>query len=205
MVRKTGWIAVLVFLSMAWPAFVHPSSISSGQLLGGSETSPIKIEVFSDFQCSACREFYLGTIKQVLQEYSSRDKVCVIYHEFPLTAIHKYSYEAARYSEAASRIGVEQLLAVMDSLFMDQTKWSQDGNIDASISKALSRGDFQKLKTLLKDSGINLAIEREVDLATKSQIRSTPTMFIRYSGKEQKAEGGVPYVVLKQFIDNILK
>lgn len=204
MVRKSGWMIVLILMSLAWPASVRPFDVPSGQILGGSANSPIQIEVFSDFQCSACREFYLGTIRQILQEYSSKDKVRIIYHEFPL-AIHKYSRDAARYSEAAARMGVQQLLAVMDSLFMNQAIWSQDGKIEASISKALSREDFQKLKNIMRDSSINLAIEREIDLATKSQIKSTPTMFIRYTGKQQKVEGLVTYVVLKQFIDAIIK
>jgi protein-disulfide isomerase len=164
----------------------------------------VQIEVFSDFQCSACREFYLGSVRQILQEYSSKDKVCVIYREYPL-ANHKYSRVAARYTEAASRLGVRQLLAVMDSLFMDQAKWQQDGKIEASIGKALSREDFQKLQNVLRDPGIDLAIERDITLANRNRISSTPTMFIRYKGKQEKAEGMVPYIVLKQFIDAKIK
>ena len=205
MVRKCGWMIVLILMSLAWPASAHPYDVSLGQILGGSANSPIQIEVFSDFQCSACREFYLGTVRQILQEYSSKDKVRIIYHEYPLTLIHKYSRDAARYAEAAARLGVKQLLAVMDSLFMNQAIWSQDGKIDASISKALSREDFQKLKSIMLDSSIDLAIERETDLANKSQIKSTPTIFISYTGKKQKVEGIVTYIVLKQFIDAIVK
>jgi protein-disulfide isomerase len=93
----------------------------------------------------------------------------------------------------------------MDALFMDQAKWSEDGRIEASIAKVLSREDFQKLKKIMQDSSINLAIEREITLATKSQVKSTPTMFIRYTGKQQKVEGLVTYIVLKQFIDAIIK
>ena len=65
--------------------------------------------------------------------------------------------------------------------------------------------DFQKLKKIMQDSSIDLAIEREIDLGNKSQIKSTPTMFIRYTGKQQKVEGLVTYIVLKQFIDAIIK
>lgn len=204
MINQSAWKLILVPLLWASLALGDSPNIPSGQLLGGSPGSPVQIEVFSDFQCSACRELYLGTIRQVLQDYSSKNKVCVIYHEFPLS-YHKYSREAARYAEAASRLGLKQSLAVRDALFMDQPQWSQNGNLEASISKALPKEDFQKLKKILQDSGINLAIERDLDLAAKRQIRSTPTMFIRYAGKQQKVEGHVPYVVLKQFIDSILK
>ena len=160
--------------------------------------------MFSDFQCSACREFYLGTIRQILQEYSSKDKVRVIYHEFPLE-MHKYARDAARYSEAAARLGTKQLLAVMDSLFMDQAIWQENGKIEASIAKVLSKEDFLKLKQILQDSSINLAVESEISLGNKNQIRSTPTSFIRYSGKQQKVEGMITYIVMKQFIDAIIK
>ena len=34
--------------------------------LGGTLDAPIQLEVFSDFQCSYCRSFYLETITQVL-------------------------------------------------------------------------------------------------------------------------------------------
>jgi protein-disulfide isomerase len=177
---------------------------AAGQILGGSLNSPIRLEVFSDFQCPACRDLYLGTIRQLLQEYCSKDKVCVIYHEFPL-AIHQYSREAARYSEAAARLGQQRLLPVVDSLFTNQTQWAQDGSLESTVSKALSQDDFQKLKKIMQDSSINEAIDKEVQLGVQKEVKSTPTLFIYYIGKQQKVEGVVAYPVLKQFIDSIVK
>jgi|WetSurMetagenome_2_1015567.scaffolds.fasta_scaffold82451_1 protein-disulfide isomerase len=177
---------------------------ASGQLLGGSLNSPIKIEVFSDFQCPACRELYLSTIKKVLQDYSSKDKVCVIYHEFPLT-MHQYAKEAARYSEAAAHLGQQKLLPVMDSLFSDQQQWAKDGSLELTVSKAVPGEDFQKIKKLLQDAGISANIDKEILLGTKMEIQSTPTLFISYPGKQQKVEGMVTYEILKQFIDSIVK
>jgi protein-disulfide isomerase len=181
-----------------------PANETTGQTLGGSAKSPIKIEVFSDFQCPACRALYLDTIIKVLDEYSSKDQVCVIYHEFPL-AMHQYSREAARYSEAASRLGRQKLLPVFKVLYADQAQWGQDGNIDASVSKVLSREDFQSLKKIMQDPSINTVIEKELQLGQLKEIKSTPTMFISYSGKQQKVEGLVSYLVIKPFIDKNLK
>lgn len=95
----------MVLLTLCCAVFSVPADSmdqSTGQILGGSLNSPIRLEIFSDFQCPACRDLYLGTIRQVLEEYASKDKVCVIYHEYPLS-IHPYAREAARYCEAASR------------------------------------------------------------------------------------------------------
>jgi protein-disulfide isomerase len=102
-------------------------------------------------------------------------------------------------------LGIQRLLPVMDALFMDQAKWSQDGNIEASISKTMPREDFLKLKKIMQSPGISQAVESESQLGVKKNIKSTPTMFISYSGKEQKVEGLVTYLVLKQFIDSIIK
>ncbi len=203
MFRKVKTFLLLAILA-SWSLPAQPADDAPGQILGGSMSSPVKIEVFSDFQCPACRDLYLGTIRQVLQEYSSKDKVCVIYHEFPLS-IHEYSREAARYSEAAARLGQDKLLPVMDSLFTDQAQWAQDGKLESIVSKALSRDDFQKVKKMLQDPSINSDIDKEVQLGTKREVKSTPTLFVHYTGKEQKAEGVVTYPVLKQFIDQIIK
>jgi protein-disulfide isomerase len=204
MLKRSKLILLLATVCMVWTASGRPSEETSGHVLGGALNSPIRIEVFSDFQCSACREFYLRTIRQLLQEYSSKDKVCVIYHEYPLTT-HRYSRSAAQYAEAAAQLGVQKLLSVMDSLFMDQAQWTQDGNLEASISKALSREDFLKLKKAMQNPAIDQAINKDIQLAITQKIISTPTMIISYTGKQQKVEGLVTYLVLKQFIDSITK
>jgi protein-disulfide isomerase len=175
-----------------------------GQLLGGSLNSPIKIEVFSDFQCPACRDLYLNTIRKILQDYSSKDKVCVIYHEFPL-AMHPYAKEAARYSEAAAHLGQQKLLPVFDSLFNDQQQWAKDGSLELSISKAVPGEDLQKIKKLIQDASITADLEKEIQLGVKKEIQSTPTLLISYPGKQQRVEGVVTYEILKQFIDSIVK
>jgi len=192
-------------------AFLSLSSIPStsaqdapGQILGGSPNSPIRIEVFSDFQCPHCRDLYLGTIKPILQEYSSKDKVCVIYHEYPLAG-HAYAREAALYTQAAAELGQQKLLPVYDSIFTEQTQWSQDGKLEETVSKAMLPDDFLKVKKAMREPGVNAAIEKEIELGLKNKVNSTPTMLIYYIGKQQRVEGLVTYPVLKQFVDSIVK
>src|SRR5512138_2785958 len=170
--RLISMSLVLAFFAF-WSAQLRSADEPTGQLLGGSPNAPIKIEVFSDFQCPACHDLYLGTIKQVLQEYASKDKVCVIYHEFPLS-IHQYSKEAARYSEAAGRLGQQKLLDVYDSLFTDQAQWAKDGSLELTVAKAIPSDDLQKVKKLLQDASVSAEIEKEIQLGVKKDIQSTP-------------------------------
>ncbi len=195
-------LALLIGLAVSVPAGAVDDKCE--QCLGGTPESPIKIEVFSDFQCPACRELYLDTMKQVLRDYCSSDKVCVIYHEFPL-AMHPYSRQAARYSLAAQRLGRLQWQAVVDALYTNQSIWSVNGSVQQVVASALSADDFQKVQKYVMDPSINGTIERDIALGNKQGVQSTPTFFVTAVGKEQKVVGGVPYLALKQFFDRIVK
>jgi len=173
------------------------------QAVGGKLDAPVRIEVFSDFQCPACRGFFLDSIQKVLENYCSQDKVCVIYHEFPLKN-HNLARLAARYSKAAQRLGRKQWLTVMGALYTNQAEWTWDGSVDAVISRTLSPQDFAELKKQLEDPSIDTAIDQEVALGEKRQVTSTPTFFLSSGGKEERVVGGVPYVVLKGYIDRLI-
>jgi len=199
------WTSLVFLFSTLSVILINPAAAFSAQVLGGSQDSPVRIEVFSDFQCPSCRELYLDVMRRVLVEYSNQNKVCVIYHEFPLPG-HQYSWEAARYAEAAARLGQQKMLMVYDALYMNQSSWAQDGKLDAAVSKVLTNAELQKLKKIMQDPSINAAIEKGVKLARQNQLNSTPTFFI-YSGQKQlqKVEGRLTFVSLKQYLDRILK
>jgi protein-disulfide isomerase len=193
-------VVVMAAIASALPAAAQ----SPDPCLGGRADSPIRIEVFSDFQCPACQQFFLETVRPVLKDYASKDKVCVAYKEFPLVA-HAYAREAARYSLAAQKLGQQKWLSVIESLYTNQAKWSQDGSVEAAVYKALPAEDFQKVKKSLEDPAINRVIDEDVALGVKRGVKSTPTFFMYYIGKEQRVEGGIPYPVLKEFFDQIVK
>lgn len=198
------FVALLLLLIPALPVSGVAAGQSCEQCLGGGPDAPIKIEVFSDFQCPTCRELYMDTMKLVLRDYCSLDKVCVIYREFPLQN-HPYSREAARYSIAAQKLGRLQWMAVLDSLYAEQAVWSQKGTVQATVARALSPEDFQKVLKLIQDPSINGTIERDIALGQRRDVQSTPTFFVTALGKEQKAVGFLPYNVLKQYFDRIVK
>jgi protein-disulfide isomerase len=200
------WILVLAVLCMA--AVPGYSAAEGGHLIGGSAKSPIRIEVFSDFECPYCREFYLFVIRQVLQNYSSKDLVSVVYFEFPLPS-HTYSKEAARYSEAASRVGQNTLLKVQEALYREQLDWKKTGKLEPVVAKVLTPDEMKKLKQFMTDPGINAAIEKDFQTGSALGVDGTPTMFIYFPpGKQQKVEmknGPLVYDTVRKFLDKHLK
>src|SRR6267154_4398253 len=56
----------------------------------GSKNAPVTMEVFSDFQCPACKTLFLTTNRQLMDNYVTTGKVYLIHRDFPL-AMHAHS------------------------------------------------------------------------------------------------------------------
>lgn len=192
-------LTILSFL----PAQTGPSK-NEDLCLAGNPNAPVRIEVYSDFQCPTCREFYLGTIVPLLKEYGRQNKVCLLYHDFPLKS-HKYAFEASRYAVAARRLGRDPWLRVSEALYTDQAGWAADGRPETAAARVLTPDEMTRLKKHLEDPSIDSFINQEIEEAKKRQVSSTPTFFLTADGREQKVVGRVSYPVLKSYLDRLLK
>lgn len=176
--------------------------------LGGVRGAPIKIEVFSDFQCPRCRDFYMITLKPLIAEYSKSgkiNKIYIVYHDFPLV-MHPFARQAARFALAAARIGRDRWLRVVDALYVDQAEWSMDGNIEGVLARVLEPTELVHISNLAKEPAVASAVQDEVLLGQSRQIMSTPT-FIIYPqmAPQQRVAGMVTYSTLKDFLDRALR
>jgi len=194
-------IAIALLLATWIPAGLAQTTPEAGATcVGGNPSSPIKIEVFSDYQCPGCRAFYLGTMRQVLSEYGDAGKVCVVYHEFPLTSIHPHAEQAARYGHAALQLGKRQWSQVTDALIEAQPQWAATGELEQVVASALSKEDMDKVRRLAADPATNAAVRRDMELGQGMGVNSTPTFFITSKGKTEKG-GIVQFPILKRYID----
>ncbi|MGH9788126.1 MAG: DsbA family protein, partial [Candidatus Acidiferrales bacterium] len=169
----------------------------------GSRNAPILIEVFSDYQCPACRQYYLETIQFVLQEYAATGKVCVVYYEFPLNQ-HKHAREAARYAQAALRLSPNHWLRVNDTLYTLQPQWSTDGQIEPLVARVLPKADMDKVRQSVTDLRINALIDHDVAQGRSRGVTGTPTTFLTVKGQTHRINGPVQYAIMKQFLDKQL-
>jgi protein-disulfide isomerase len=173
----------------------------AGHVLSGSATSRVRLEIFSDLQCSSCRNLFTDTVRHVIEDYP--DEVSVVYYEFPLS-MHEYARPAAQYAVAAAKLGRQQALSVYTEIFKDQNSWAGDGNLEDTVAKALSTEDFLRIRQILRDkdslSEINGTIDKELQLGKRKGVNGTPTVFVSIKGKEQKIVGNLPYQAFKLFL-----
>ena len=167
----------------------------------GSKSAPIIMETFSDFQCPACKQLYMGTSRQLNDNYVATGKVFAIHRDFPLPG-HAYSRVAARYGRAAAQLG--RLEQVEQVLFENQEKWEQTGDVDGTVASVLSPADMTKIRALIKNPAIDAAVEKDLALGRKYAVNQTPTTIIHYKGQTYPVVGIVSYDVLHQFLDQLL-
>ena len=171
----------------------------------GPKDAPIVIDVFSDFQCPACKQLYESTLTRVVEDYCAKGKVLLVHHDFPLVQIHAHTMEAARWADAAAIIGKYE--AVAAALFAKQEEWAAHGNVEQVVADALGPAEFAKAKKALADhkDQIDSEIQQDVFLGHQMNVTQTPTTKISQKGNVLSVTTGhIQYSILKRYLDDQL-
>ena len=171
----------------------------------GSKTAPITVEVFSDFQCPGCKSLYEQTLRPLIENYVLTGQVYLIHRDFPLEQTHRYARLAARYANAAARLGKFERVAT--AIYARQQDWSVDGNVDAAVASVLTPAEMKKVREwVAQPAQLDLSIDQDVRLGGRVPVRSTPTMIVTHRGTTYPLPpGGVNYSLLRQFLEELLR
>jgi len=166
----------------------------------GSPTAPVTVEIYTDYECPACRALYMDTLPSLNQEFVATGKVHLLHRDYPLPQ-HQYSKLATRYANAAGAIGKYEIVA--NQIFVTQPEWAQNGNVDAAVAKVLAPADMEKVRTMVKsDSHLDDSVAVDVAMANnQDHLTQTPTIVIVAKGKRDVIAGGMPYSILKQYLN----
>jgi protein-disulfide isomerase len=168
----------------------------------GSASAPITLEVYTDYECPACRDLYLNTLPPLMTDFVATGKVRLIHRDFPLPQ-HQYSKLATKYANAAGQIGKYDV--VVNQLFQTQPEWSQSGNVDGTVAKVLAPADLQKVRDIVKtDARLDDSMAKDVAMGNQDRLTQTPTIEIVSNGKREQIAGGMPYGILKSYLNKKL-
>jgi protein-disulfide isomerase len=188
-------------LTALLPCLAASSDADPGKSMG-SPNAPVRIEVFSDFECPACKGLHEQLLPLVMRDYVIPGKVYLVSREFPLT-MHQYSREAASYATAAARLGKYQQVA--DALFLNQVAWAANGKVWDTVANVLTPVEAKKVQLLAKDPSVMSEVERDVEAGRAVSINQTPTMIITRGAKSYPLAGTVNYNLLRSLLDGLLK
>ncbi|MBV8573245.1 MAG: DsbA family protein [Acidobacteriaceae bacterium] len=146
----------------------------------GAANAPVRIDVFSDFECPYCRQEFLVVDKAYLPEH--RADIRLIFHQQPLPN-HPWARRAAELAECAYEQRNDLFWTAHDFLFENQNA-IELANIDSKVTEALSGvSGFrpQEYRSCLAkhDSSESWpGIDADKRLAAALDVHSTPTLFI---------------------------
>jgi protein-disulfide isomerase len=167
----------------------------------GSKTAPVTMEVYSDFQCPACKQLFKTTNQLLMDNYVNTGKVYLIHRDFPLP-MHAYSRVAASYARAAAHTGKFEV--VEQALFQNQEKWEANGDVKGTVAAALSAADMKKAQALVDGKTLEPLIDKDKQAGQLIPVNQTPTTVFHCKGQTYPYAGVMSYDILKQFLDQLL-
>jgi len=167
----------------------------------GTPGAPVQLDVYSDYQCPACKALYERTLVPLMTDYVDKGKVYLIHHEFPL-AMHPHAMEAACYAVAASRVGKYEQAG--DVLFRTQESWAASGNVDQTVCSILTPMEAKKVRALAKDPAVIADVQQDIQAGRSANVSSTPTLILTHRSKQYRLPGGASYEIMRRFIDQLI-
>ena len=170
----------------------------------GNPSAPVRIDLFSDFQCPGCKAFHETLLPTLIRDYIVPGRAYIVNREFPLT-MHPYSRQAANYATAAAAIGKYQQVA--DALFLNQVSWSTSGKVWETVAGVLTPAEQKKVQALAKDPAILAQVQQDVDAGTAQHVPQTPTIMVSRGKQQYTFPGPDPgnYPLLRSLINGLLK
>ena len=167
----------------------------------GTPGAPVQLDIYSDYQCPACKALYEKTLVPLMADYVDKGKVYLIHHEFPL-AMHPHAMEAACYAVAAGRVGKYEQAG--DVLFRTQESWASSGKVDETVCSILTPVEAKKVRALAKDPAVFAEVQQDIQAGRNANISSTPTLILTHHSKQYRLPGGASYEIMRRFIDQLL-
>jgi len=194
---------VCVFAVAAlWMGWAAAPGVDPGKVIG-TPSAPITVEVFSDFECPACKVFHENVLPELMRDYIIPGKVFLARFEFPLP-MHRYSRQAADYAVAAARVG--EYLPVADALFRGQQSWSASGKVWEAVAGALNPAQQKRVQALASDPGVLAEVRNEIGVGQRVPIDETPTIVVIRGSRSIPISGRlIRYELLKQLLDDLAK
>lgn len=151
----------------------HWAALTGTGGVRGASDGPVKLVVFTDYQCQFCKE-----AEEVLSQLAQMDaSLSVVYRNYPLTRIHPRAEEAALAVICAENTGEfsvvhERLFA--DAVWQDVTPWGE-------ILAAAGVADTTMLMDCMNGQAARTRLDEDLALAELIGVSSTPS-FVSSSG-----------------------
>lgn len=179
-------IAAILFIPNLIPAgdFVQITPVSRPMVDGrslGDPNAPVKIEVYEDFQCPACRSYSSDIEPQLIDNYVATGQVYYTYRHFPFlddNSLRKESDQSANASMCAS--AQDRFWDYHDILFANWDGENQGAFSDkrlVAFAEAIGL-EMNAFKDCFSANQFQTEIETDLTTGRNTGISGTPSILV---------------------------
>jgi protein-disulfide isomerase len=190
----TGWIALYAAIDVA------------GAPARGSESAPLTLIEFSDYQCPSCGFYMTHVYSRLNREYVRTGKVRYVVRNFPIASVHPLAFKAHEAAVCAGEQG--RFWEMHDRLFANQQALQPEllerYGEEAGVVPAM-------LRLCLASGRAAATVRHDVSLGLAAGVQGTPTIVLGFSGTPSTAVtaqrvivGEHPYEEYKTALDGLL-
>ena len=176
----------------------------NGSPILGSESAPITIVEFGDYQCEACYAWFHNTRDTLIDNYIETGKAKLIFMDLPF--LGRDSLTTAQASYCAEDQGQYWEYHTMLYTFQDGHPDSGWADRDRLNSFAFSLDmNIDEFNECMDSSKYKKRVKANYDEAVKNNVQSNPTfIIISEDGKREQFSGAQPYSVFSVTIESML-
>jgi len=176
----------------------------NGSPILGSESAPVTIVEFGDYQCEACYHWFHNTRATLIDNYIETGKAKLVFIDMPF--LGRDSITAAQASYCAEDQKKYWEYHTMLYNFQDgppDSGWADRDRLNSfAFSLDMNVNEFNEC---MDSSKYKNRVKANFDEAMKNDAKSTPTfIIISQDGKTEKFAGAQPYSVFAATIESML-
>lgn len=153
----------------------------------GPAHAPVTVVEYADLECPSCARMHQFLENDLLPKY--KDKVRVVFKEFPLVAIHQWALAGAVADECAYEIDPKTYLPYRTLIFQHQSEFDAVQNNPSSVRDLLLKYgqqaglDSAKLASCIDSKRSMPRVEEGMKEGKALNVAFTPTFFINGRAK----------------------
>lgn len=205
------FVAFLIIYPSLKPsqAIAAPHEITRSRVdlnTAGNPDAPIRIDEFSDFQCSHCANFYRTTEQELMNTYVADGTVYFVYNTFG----DFMGTASAQMGSAAYCAGDQGKFWEMHDIILSNQGTAQGTPVERRMSEFAEYLDLDmsKFDSCFSDGQFNDVIDQDMKDGTAFGVKATPSFVISYTVngevKTKLLEGAYPYATFQQEIEAAL-
>jgi protein-disulfide isomerase len=178
-------------------------SVTVDDHLKGDLNAPVKIVVYSDFECPFCQRFH-NTMNELMLKYGAGREVVWVFRQFPLEQLHPVKAQAvAVASECAGELAGNEGFWQFSDRYFELTLTNNRTDIGIVIPQIVKEMGINSEAFLLctKSGRHDAKILADIADATKTGGRGTPwSVVIAPNGKTFPLNGAQSLTAIEQLI-----